>query len=385
MTRARVFFYVQHLLGIGHLVRAAAIARALVARGLDVTFATGGVPVPERMPAGARIVQLAPASAADATFRTLLDETGRPVDDAWRAARRTALLSAWRAARADALVTELFPFGRRQMRFELLPLLEEAAAARPRPLVVASVRDILGGGQKDPARQDEMLAIFERYYDRVLVHSDPRAVPFDLTFRHAARLGARLHYTGYIAEPPAAPCADAAGEVLVSAGGGAVGARLLETAIRARRLSALAERRWRLLAGANLPQEAFAALAARARVEGGGGIVLERFRADFGSRLAACALSVSQAGYNTLAEVLAGGVRAVAVPFSGGGETEQRLRARLFAERGLIEALDEAQLSPRTLAAAIGRALARPAPPRDALDLAGAAKSAALLHGWLAR
>jgi len=383
LKSGRVFLYVQHLLGIGHLARAAALARALLERGLAVTFATGGPPVPERMPAGARIVQLAPASAADLTFRTLLDASGRPVDEAWKAARREALLAAWRDARADVLVTELFPFGRRQMRFELLPLLEAASASRPRPAIVASVRDILGGGQKDPARQDEMLEVFERYYDRLLVHSDPRVVSFERTFRHAARLGARLHYTGFIAAPAAAPAPDAAGEVLVSAGGGAVGARLLETAIRARRMTALAGRTWRVITGANLAPHAFDALAALARAEAG--VVLERFRADFPSRLAACALSVSQAGYNTLMEVLAAGARAVVVPFAGGGETEQRLRARLFAERGLIEALDEDDLAPASLAAAIARALARPAPATDAVDLDGARTSAALIAGWAGR
>lgn len=385
MKSARVFLYVQHLLGIGHLARAAALARALLDRGLEVTFATGGAPVPERMPAGARIVQLAPASAADLTFRTLLDASGQPVNEAWRARRREALLAAWREAAADVLVTELFPFGRRQMRFELLPLLEAASARRPRPVIVASVRDILGGGQKDPARQDEMLELFERYYDCLLVHSDPQVVSFERTFRHAARLGARLHYTGFIAAPAAPPAPQAAGEVLVSAGGGAVGARLLETAIRSRRMTPLAGRTWRVITGANLGQDAFGSLAALARDEGGPGVVLQRFRADFRSLLAACALSVSQAGYNTLMDVLAAGARAVVVPFSGGGETEQRLRARLFAERGLIEALDEDDLAPESLAAAITRALERPAPRTDAVDLDGARASAALIAGWAGR
>ena len=39
-----VFFYVQHLLGIGHLRRAAIIARALRRRGIDVDFVSGGAP-----------------------------------------------------------------------------------------------------------------------------------------------------------------------------------------------------------------------------------------------------------------------------------------------------------------------------------------------------
>ena len=46
MTGARVFFYVQHLLGIGHLRRAATIARALTGAGLDVTVVSGGSGIP---------------------------------------------------------------------------------------------------------------------------------------------------------------------------------------------------------------------------------------------------------------------------------------------------------------------------------------------------
>jgi predicted glycosyltransferase len=45
-ARPRVLFYVQHLLGIGHLARASRIARALTQDGFDVTMVTGGMPVP---------------------------------------------------------------------------------------------------------------------------------------------------------------------------------------------------------------------------------------------------------------------------------------------------------------------------------------------------
>jgi predicted glycosyltransferase len=79
------------------------------------------------------------------------------------------------------------------------------------------------------------------------------------------------------------------------------------------------------------------------------------------------------------------GARAVAVPFAGGAETEQTLRARSFAERGLLEVLEEAALSPSALAAAVDRAAARPAPARDLIDLGGARTSAALVARWAAQ
>ena len=45
MSKRRAFFYVQHLLGIGHLKRAVTIARSMAAAGLEVTLASGGLPV----------------------------------------------------------------------------------------------------------------------------------------------------------------------------------------------------------------------------------------------------------------------------------------------------------------------------------------------------
>ncbi len=383
MSTAHVFFYVQHLLGIGHLKRAATLARALAAQGLRVTLVSGGAAAPGMAVAGVDFVQLPPASVADLSFKVLVDEAGRPVDDQWKRRRCAALLGAWRAADFQVLVLELFPFGRRQMRFELLPLLEAADAAPRRPTIVCSVRDILGG-QQSPARQQETLGLVERYFDRVLVHGDRGVISFERSFPAAARIADRIEYTGYVVEPEASLGGAAGkGEVIVSAGGGAVGASLLEAAMRAKPLSALRARTWRVLAGNNLPERDFQRLA---RLAGGErGLELERARADFTTLLSNCELSVSQAGYNTLMETIRAGARAVVVPFAGGNETEQTLRARSFAERGLLEMVAEEALTPQALAAAIDRAVSKPRPVPGAIDLDGARKSAALVARWTER
>lgn len=379
MSARRIFLYVQHLLGIGHFRRAAILARALATQGMEVTFVTGGLPVPEPMPASVHVVQLPAATAADLTFRSLVDARGQPVDDSWRDARRESLLNAWRTSKAHALILELFPFGRRQMRFELLPLLEEASRADRRPVIVSSVRDVLAQGSAE--RQDEMLAVFERYFDHVLVHGDPRLIPFERTFRHAGTLGGRLHYTGFIVERSSAPQGDAGREeVLVSAGGGAVGAQLLRSAIEARRLALAQERIWRLIAGAQMPGAEFEDLCRHAA--GARNVIVERFRADFRTLLQNCAVSVSQAGYNTLMEILDCGARSVVVPFRGGKETEQAMRAGTLAALGRVQVLDEAHLTPATLAVAVDRALRAGKPAPAQVDLDGARKSAESIARW---
>ena len=372
----KVFFWVQHLLGIGHLRRTLSLARAAAAAGIETVVASGGLPVPGADPGGAKLVQLPPVRAVDRYFKQLADERDRPIDDAWRGKRKAALFKAYEKARPDALVTELFPFGRRQLRFELEPLLARAKADGC--TTVSSVRDILVEPDK-PERIGEMLERVKRWYDLVLVHGDPAFVPFDVTFPGLDRIAPLVRYTGYTVDRADAPPGgdDGEGEVLVSAGGGAVGEPLLRAALAARPLSAARDRRWRFLVGEGLPDAVFSDLVRAAP----SGVIVERARPDFQALLARAHLSVSQGGYNTVMEVLAAGLRAVVAPYAGGHESEQTLRAHALAERGALQVVAEDELSPERLAAAIDRALAGPPLSTAGIDLGGIAATIALLQG----
>ena len=364
---ARVFFYVQHLLGIGHLRRAATLARALASGGFDVLLVSGGAPVDGLPLEGVRFHQLPPLRAADLRLKELSQLDGTPLDDVFRAKRTCVLLDLFEAEAPDILLTEQFPFGRTQLRFELMPLLDAAQRRPSAPWIVSSIRDVLRR-TASPARVDEMVATFE-VFDAVLVHADPALVRLDDSFPAWPDIQDRALYTGYIAEfdPARAPRGPVgAGEVIVSVGGGAVGAPLLRAAIAARPMTALADRRWRLLVGANVPAADRAALAEAADA----GIIVEPARGDFPSLLRNAALSISQAGYNTVVETLCHADRAVLVPFGTARETEQADRARVLVERGMVAAVAPDALNSETLAAAIGRAWAGPSirsfPPVDA-------------------
>ena len=383
MTSPRVFFYVQHLLGIGHLKRAAAIARALSEAGASVDFVLGGAPVSGIAPQGVRVVQLPPAIASDAQFTSLLDEHRNKVDDAWKARRKQALLAAFEESKPDIVLLEMYPFGRRQFRFELLPVLDRVAGQFPKPLVAVSVRDILvDKGRLDRAR--EATDIVSKHVDLVLVHGDPALTRFELTFPMARAIEDKIVYSGFVVERPVAvdPYADRAdGEILVSAGGGAVGFPLLAAAIRAKRLTRHRHHPWRIVTGANLPASERAELDKLAA--GNPGIVIEGFRADFGRLLTACQVSVSQGGYNTVMELIATKCPAVIVPFAEGGESEQTLRARMLAERQVLSMVDPEFLTAGTLAAAID---AVRSPADLELNLDGARRSAdELIAAWKQR
>lgn len=365
--KKRVFFYVQHLLGIGHLRRAATLARAMAGGGFDVLLVSGGAPTDGLALGGTRFHQLPPLRAADARLKELARLDGTPPDAAFRAERTRRLLDLFRSEAPDVLMTEQFPFGRTQLRFELLPLLEAARDQPSPPWIVSSVRDVVRRSAS-PARVDEMVATFEAF-DALLIHADPALVRFEESFPAWDDVKARALYTGYVADsdPATLPHGDVGkGEVIVSAGGGAVGAPLLRAALKARPMTALADRRWRLLVGPNLPAADQADLAEAA----GPGLVVEPVRGDFPTLLQNAALSISQAGYNTVIETLCHADRAVLVPFGTARETEQADRARLLVERGMVAAVPPDGLSPETLAAAVAAAWAGPSirsfPPVDA-------------------
>jgi predicted glycosyltransferase len=378
---ARVLFHVQHLLGSGHLRRAAAISAALVQHGFAVELLSGGMKVRDLDCGGASLFQLPPARAADETFATLLDAGGAPVDDAWRVARREAVLARFEAFRPDVLITELFPLGRRALRFELVPLLEAAAQRRGgRPLILCSARDVLAR-KVDETKTAGMIACVRDFYDLVLVHGDPALLPLSASFPED-RIADRVAYTGYVTAaattPP--PHEDGRDEIVISVGGGAVGARLLRAAAAARALSAQRHRTWRFLLGPNLPAQEQERLMA----EAGPGRIVEPARADFRFLLARCHVSVSQAGYNTVMDVLTARARAVLVPFAAGNETEQTIRAAALAQRGWVVVAAEAGLTAGRLAAAIDRAATMARPDPSTLRCDGANETARLIAARLA-
>lgn len=379
MTAPRILLYVQNLLGIGHLRRAAAVARALDAAGMKVAFVTGGMPVPHLPVGGSDWVQLPPVRTRDNDFKVLVDEADRPIDDAFRETRRDALLKVFNDLRPDAVITELFPFGRRQMRFELIPLLEAANAARPRPVVLSSMRDILVTKPRAD-RNQEIVDTFSAFYDHALIHSDPELITLDRTFPMVEGIRDRLIYTGYVVNMPEVSVPDAdprdTGEVLISAGGGAVGAEMVTRLVEMMPDLPLGDRTWRLITGHHMPEAAISNLLAFDRPN----LIIERSRPDLPALMAQAALSISQAGYNTLLELLAVRARSVVVPFEGGVETEQRLRADLLAGLGALEMVTEDKLDIPTLSAAMEAAYDRPRDRVPPVDLDGAAKTAEIVR-----
>ena len=375
---SRVLIYVQHLLGVGHLQRALQLSSALLRHGYQVDLVSGGRPTQLQLPANLRIHQLPPLYSADGSFSRLLDANGDEIDDDWRERRKRLLLDIFKSSSAQVLITETFPFGRRMLRFELLPLLEASRKSVECRQVIASIRDILQPRSK-PERNRETCDLIEAYYDHVLIHGDENIARLEDSFAKADCIADKLFYSGYICAqtPPDAPVNTGADEVLVSAGGSATGLQILRAALAAKSLSACKDLHWRLLVSPAITTADFNLLQDLAD----DGVSVERNRTDFSELIKRARLSISQAGYNTMTDLLNSATPAVVIPYAEADEIEQTLRARALQARGRLIALNQSELGPESLARAMAAALASNA--ALAVNLNGADNSAAMITKWL--
>lgn len=373
----RVLIAVTHLLGAGHLTRAAALARAFARRGHETVLVSGGMPASLVALDGLRLVQLPPVRTTGTDFKALLDERGIAIDPARLAARRRQLLDTLDKVRPDVVISELFPFGRRVLAAEFMALVEAARAMRPRPLIACSVRDILVAPVK-AGRIEEAHERLASLYDLVLVHGDPELVPLEASRPLDKRVRPLLRYTGYVDEGGEVPAAGKRAGILVSGGSSAASIPLYEAAFEAAGM--LRSEPWRILVGNGVPEDRFAALKGAAPEN----VTIERARRDFRALLRQAAVSVSQAGYNTAVDLLRTETSAVLVPFEAGNETEQRLRAERLQAHGVARVVPEAELSGTRLAQAV-RATLEAADTRPALsvDLDGAAHSVRIVESMI--
>jgi predicted glycosyltransferase len=113
-----------------------------------------------------------------------------------------------------------------------------------------------------------------------------------------------------------------------------------------------------MVTGPFMPEAERKALRDQARLLG---VQIHTAVGDSLSHINAANAVVSMAGYNTLTEVLRFQKPAVVVPRPG-PSAEQRMRARIFADRGFVSMVDPSEVTPERLARAIVDALANPWP-----------------------
>ncbi len=344
MSGRRVMFYVQHLLGIGHLARASRIARALIAAGFEVTLVTGGRPVPGFPGADIPNVALPGIAVPDGGFKGLVDDEGRASGRGVQGppARPAAggVPSPAPRYRDDRGLSLRSPAG--AVRTAAADRRDRSRRCRDRCLSPRCATSC--NARASPERDEETVRLVNAHFDRVLVHGDPAFAALGDSFPLADRIADRVVYTGLVCgAPPGAP--DERFDVVVSAGGGAGGGRAGAGRGRGGGAAARDGVAGRVITGPNLPQEEFDGLAALAPARVSPDAVPHRlYRACCRSR----GCRSRRRATTRWATCLQAGCRALLIPYSADGETEQGDRAARLERIGRARGACRRQaLSPR--------------------------------------
>lgn len=385
MSSPRILFYVQYLLGIGHVRRASLVIQALCQQGAKVDVIFGGMPVSNISFGTATVHQLPAVKSRDADFSGLVKADGSELTEIDKSARVNQLIALCERLQPDLIVTETYPFGRRQMRFELIPLLNWVAAQPRSVVLVSSIRDILQ--RRSEKREQECLALIDQFYQHVLVHGDERFFPLSKSFPPAREITDKIDYSGYVC-PQLESTVETerhtnfeqpGGKIIVSIGGGSVGKEILQAALSLYQSGFANHWQWLLITGPNMADKDKAYF--REQTESLANVEATGLADNFLEQLNAADLSISMAGYNTLMDIFITQVPSVVVPFEGSGETEQITRAKELAAKNVVQVVSEAQLDSEHLAQAMKLAIGDKQGKLQ-IDNQGALNSAKTLIQW---
>jgi len=366
----KYLFFTNECVGLGHLRRALTLAGAVTERDEAATaLIVTGAPIELAHPLPARVDTIKlPLLARDSAGEVRAGRLGLSLSDT-RTVRSHVALAAAQSFRPEVAVVDKAPLG---LAGELAPALEWLHGAGTK--VVLGLRDIADA----PARvrrewSPRVRAQLEELYDAVLVYG-PDGKRHDALACLGLDTELPLHHVGYVASRPTERPADLPDEyVLVTAGGGADGARLMATFLDALELEPLPVPGL-VVTGPLMPEADVRALRARAASLN---VVVETFRPGLDGVMAGSRGVVAMAGYNTVSELLRTGRPALLVPRTEPSH-EQALRAELLREAGRVQVLYPHELEPHRLRSELTRLLATP-PQQPRADDGGAARAADVL------
>jgi predicted glycosyltransferase len=381
----KVWYYCQHVLGIGHFHRSLEICKA-IARHHQITLILGGPPVEVSDP-DIHVLKL-PGLQMDSEFNNMVPCDSNLSLAEVKTTRQKQLFSHFQKERPEIFITELYPFGRKAFRFELDPLL---AAIRdgslPNCSCYCSVRDILV--EKKTGRQkfeQRVIQTLNAYFSGILIHADPEIITLKETFNRLDEIQPPLYYTGFVTKSK--PREDRARRrrtlnlspndklIVASIGGGNVGSELLQAVILAFKLLETAiPIHLQLFCGPYYDDKMYMALQNNIRDN----ITIDRFTDHFPEWLAAADLSISMAGYNTCMNLVQAGIPALLYPFKQ--NREQRLRADRLGRKIPISIIEDTDLNPDLLAKKIIKQLENSRFSAN-INLNGAEETARKITTW---
>lgn len=377
MTR-RFLLYSHDTYGLGHLRRNTTIATAIAAAASDTeVLLVSGSPRSASFPLPPRtdIVQLPSVTKTSQGAyepRRLTGDLDSVVE------LRSAVIDATiRTYRPDVMVVDHAPGG---MGGELLAVLERVSSDPLRPRLVLGLREIIDS-PASVARQWGRGGVWNALssYDDVLVYGDQRVLSTAAELELERRLGRPVIHVGYCAptqvgsdlrtteQPPL---------VVVTVGGGGDGHEICDRYLDYLDQVGSEATRSVIVTGPLMSRRRRAQLESRVSSLGRN-VDLRTFEPEMRDLLNSAEAVVSMGGYNTIVELLAGGIPALVVPRTNPRQ-EQRLRAERLEQLSHLQPCPIDELSPERLDNFVTAAVGNARHPVT-VDLGGAHRVAQLL------
>ena len=372
--------YSHDALGLGHVRRAIAIARAALSHRADLSTLlvtcspfVGALPAPPDL----EIVKIPSARKVGPSSyrpRTLDMEPAEFRD--WRARLLNEIACGFAP---DLVLVDKSPLGLMGELTQALTGLRSCAATH----IVTGWRDILDGPASvaEDWRRQRTLEVLEEYYDEIWIYGDPRVFDMRDEYNMPSSVAQRVRYLGYLApsvsESERAEARDLSGAgacrlAVVTMGGGEEGEPLADSYLQAASRGLLPhDLHTCVITGPLMHRTA----QERLREAAPKGMSVRTFMPGLESMIAAADVVIGRAGYNTVCELLGSGTPAVLVPRVLHRD-EQLIRAHRLAQLGLARVIDHATIEPEALARAVHEALEMGRRPCTSLGLGGLEETA---------
>src|SRR5215469_8151982 len=272
-----------------------------------------------------------------------------------KAIRASTILSAVTLFKPHIFLVDHVPAG---IYGELLPTLRMLRGLHDPPVIVLGLRDIIDEPNVvcELWRKEMTYQAIRKYYDEVFIYGCKDIFDAALYYRMSTELPGKVRYCGYVCSGEPVKAREQVREdlrlqrqklVVVTTGGGHDGYPLMRSCLQAFRLMGRAAPFDSVfITGPLMDRAQREELRAQAR---GLGVRVITCVEDAASFINAADLVITMGGYNSLCEVVSLRKKALVVPRLG-PRAEQRMRAQLFQEKGLIDVLDPQKVSPKNLA-----------------------------------
>lgn len=341
--------------GLGHLRRNTTIASALARQVPDssvlmmIGCPSGAV---FRLPTGVDFIKL-PSVIKRKTgiwlplrLRIGLEKT--------KALRVATIQEAVRVFHPQLLLVDHVPVG---IWGELLPSLQMLKRRSDAPTIVLGLRDILDAPEVTRGlwEREGIYEVIRKFYDEIFIYGRKEIFDTGSVYGLDGEFAAKLHYVGYVCEQePGKSQIEMRRELqienkllVVTGGGGADAFPMMLECMKALKLLGTEPGLEAIFITGPLMEsgqrEHLRELGKQLRAR-----VLIHVD-DHLSYMNAADLVVTMAGYNSLYQLLRMRKKGLVIPRSG-PSAEQQTRARLFAERGLVDVIHPQELSPKRLA-----------------------------------